>query len=74
MKKSLFSKKTVLILSVFLLLAAAFGAVAGSVTFGNTIDKIEVRGDIDAGGNKVYNLGTPTNPDDAATKSYVDSQ
>lgn len=40
-----------------------------SGTDGITIDA----GDIDANGFKILNLGAPSNPNDAATKSYVDS-
>lgn len=35
---------------------------------------VGMTGNLDSGGNKVTNLGTPTSNSDAATKSYVDSQ
>ena len=35
---------------------------------------VAMSADIDAGGNTITNLGTPSNPSDAVTKSYVDAQ
>lgn len=36
-------------------------------------NKLHVAGNINAGGNRILNVGTPTAGSDAATKSYVDS-
>ena len=52
--------------------------INGNATFGNTADfngglNVASTNTIDMGGNRVRNIGTPTQATDATTKAYVDS-
>jgi len=52
--------------------------INGNATFGNTVDfsnglNVASTNTIDMGGNRVRNIGTPTQATDATTKAYVDS-
>ena len=52
--------------------------INGNSTFGNTVDfsagfNVASTNTVDMGGNRVRNIGTPTQATDATTKAYVDS-
>jgi len=54
--------------------AIATNKLAEGSEFVKRDGSVQLTGDLNAGGNKVGNLGTPTNGTDAANKTYVDTQ
>ena len=54
--------------------AIATNKLADGAEFVKRDGSVQLTGDLNAGGNKVGNIGTPTTGTDAANKTYVDTQ
>ena len=63
-------KTSFLILSVILISVGVTSAYAINITLGGTVDITQI---LNMMGNRITNVGNPTQTSDAATKAYVDS-
>lgn len=73
MKVSFNIKKSYFIAIFALILVGIIYAANGTGTVGHSISEITADANLDMVGNKLTNLGTPTDAGDSATKAYVDS-